>query len=382
MKLKVSSIDVAYGRKIVLKNIDLEFEEGTLTGIVGPNGSGKSTLLKTIAALIRPIRGTVYIDFKDIYKMSRRELARKLSIVLTERPEAELMTVRDLVALGRHPYTDIFGRLSERDEKIVEECLRLVNALHLKDRYFTELSDGERQKVLIARALAQEPEVLILDEPTTFLDVKHRMEIMSILRDIARRKNMIIIASLHELDIAARFCDQIVIMRDGKIVAKGPPEEVLNEDTLRYVYSLDNVGVWGRGPMLEIKVRPDPRIFIVAGSGTGIPIYRTLARAGIGFYTGVLYNFDIDHIIASTMNAGVVTYDPENVDKCLEAALSILDRAIIVIDSGFPRDGAYRHNMKIIEQAREMKKQVINIRETSLRDLLVIIKDKLLNGAQ
>ncbi len=379
MKLRVESIDVAYGKNIVLRGINVEFEEGTLTGIVGPNGSGKSTFLKTIAALLRPVKGTVYIDFKDIFKMSKKELAKKLSIVLTERPEAELMTVRELVALGRHPYTGILGRLSRRDEEIVEECLKLVNALHLRDKYFTELSDGERQKVLIARALAQEPEILILDEPTTFLDIRHRMEIMTILRDIARKKHMIIIASLHELDIAARFCDQIIVMRDGRIVARGLPEEVLNESNLRQVYSLDTVGIWGKGPLLEIKVTPDPTIFILAGSGTGVPIYRLLARAGIGFYTGILYSFDIDHIIASTMNAGIITLNDENPNESIENALRIVDKSELIIDSGFPRTRAYEHNLRVVEYCKESGKKIIHVKSIGLQELSRTLKDKLLN---
>ncbi len=375
MILKVDKITVSYGKKIVLKDLDIEFEEGTLTGIVGPNGSGKSTLLKTIATLLKPLRGTVYIDFKEIFKMSRREIAKTISIVLTERPDAELIKVRDLVALGRYPYTGIFGKLSNRDIDVVKECLKIVRAEHLEDRYFTELSDGEKQKVLIARALAQEPKILILDEPTTFLDIKHRMEIMSILRDIAKKKNMIIIVSLHELDIASKFCDKIIIINDGKIVKVGQPEEVLDEDTLSKVYSLDNVGVCSLGPIFEIKIYPKTEIFIIAGQGSGVKIYRKLARRGIGFYTGILYNFDIDYIVAKTMNAGVLCIeDFEDHRKAIENALKIIDKSRIVIDSGFPRSRMYRHNVELLNMCREIGKEILKIDELDIDQLYKIVK--------
>ncbi len=371
MILKVNKVSVAYGKRIVLKDVDLVFEEGTLTGIVGPNGSGKSTLLKTIATLLKPIAGTVYLDFSELFKMSRREISKKISVVLTERPEADLIKVKDLVALGRYPYTNILGKLTERDLKIVEECLELVKAKHLEDRYFTELSDGEKQKVLIARALAQEPKVLILDEPTTFLDIRHRMEIMSILRNIAKSRNIIVIASLHELDIAARFCDQIIIMNDGKIVKKGSPEEVLDEDTLSHVYSLESVGVWSSGPMFEIKVRPEDRIFIVAGCGTGIKVYRKLARNNIGFYTGILYRFDIDYITAKIMNAGIISIE-DNQDKeiAMKKAMKLIERSRVIIDTKFPRIKIYEHNIKILEYAREIGKEIITIDNLDISEIV------------
>jgi len=377
--VEVRELATGYEGKIVVDGVELEVEEGEILCIVGPNGSGKTTLLRTLAALLRPIKGRVIVIGKDLFSMKPRERARIISTVLTERPDPGLLKVEELVAFGRYPHRSLLERLKEEDMRIVEEALRLVNAENLIGRLFVELSDGEKQKVLIARALAQEPRVLILDEPTTFLDIRHRMEIMTILRDVARRKNMAIIASLHELDIASRFCDQIVVMRNGKIVARGAPEEVLNEDTLRHVYSLETVGVWGRGPLLEIKVDPDPRIFIVAGHGTGAPIYRMLARTGLGFYTGTLYRFDIDHIIATTMNAGVITYDPDNADKCIEEAIIVAEKAEIIVDAGFPREGAYRHNLKILDYCRESGKEIVNTHERPLRDLLRYIKDKVLS---
>ncbi len=372
--LRVENISVKYGKKIVLKNINITFEEGTLTGIVGPNGSGKSTFLKTLAALLEPYEGVVYVDLKNIHKMSRKELAKIMSVVLTERPDVELLKVKDLVALGRYPYTGLLGRLSKRDEEAVQEALRLVKADHLADRYFNELSDGEKQKVLIARALAQEPRILILDEPTTFLDIRHRMEIMAILRDIAKRKNIIIIASLHELDLASKFCDKIIIMKDGHIVAAGTPEEVLQEEVLSQVYSLDNVGVWSAGPLFEIKTFPDNRIFIVAGAGTGVKIYRTLARSGFGFCTGLLYEYDVDAVVAKTMNAGVLTIDEENVEHSINNALNLISRSIVVIDSGFPRTRTYRHNEKLIEYARELGREIIDVCKIPMKDIIKEIK--------
>ncbi len=373
MIIKVQNLSVGYGKKIVLKDLNITFERGTLTGIVGPNGSGKSTFLKTLAALLEPQQGVIYLDFRELHRIPRKELAKIMSVVLTERPDIDLIKVKEFVALGRHPYTGLLGRLSAKDWEVVMESLRLVKAEHLAEIYLTELSDGERQKVLIARALAQEPKILILDEPTTFLDIRHRMEIMSILREIAKKKEVTIIASLHELDLAAKFCDNIIIIKDGRIVAAGPPEEVLNNETLGQVYLLDNVGVWSEGPMFEIKVRENYDIFIVAGAGSGVKVFRAFAREGVGFCTGVLYSFDIDAIVAKTMGAHVVEVE-DNVEESLIEAEKLISKSRIVIDAGFPRTPHYVHNVRLVKYAENIGKKIISLRECTIRELLTLVK--------
>ncbi len=360
----VEKLKAGYGHRIVLSDITLHIHEGMFVGVIGPNGSGKSTLLKTIARLIEPKDGVVYIDGKNVLELSRSELAKRLAVVLTERPSLKLMTVRDVVALGRYPYTDMLGRLRGADLDRVYEVLRLVGIEHLADRFFDELSDGEKQKVLIARALAQEPRVLILDEPTTYLDIKHRVEVMYILYKVCKSRNIAVIASVHDIDLAAKFCDYLIVIKNGKIYQAGSPEEVLQERVLREVYEL-SLGI--KYPLLspELRVEATKKIFIVAGSGTGVSVYRALARAGIGFYTGILYQNDIDYYIASAITDGVISCSPfELPDKnTIDLAVSIIDQAKVVIDTGFPVGPLAKHNIDLLEEAYKRGKIVLSLRE-------------------
>jgi len=362
--ISAEKIRAGYNHRIVLDNITLHIPEGTFVGVIGPNGSGKSTLLKTIARLIEPKDGVIYIDGKNILELSRSELARKLAVVLTDRPSLRLMTVRDVVALGRYPYTDMLGRLKSEDLSKVDEVLRLVGIQHLADRFFSELSDGEKQKVLIARALAQEPRVLILDEPTTYLDIKHRVEIMYLLYRICKSRNIAVIASIHDIDLAAKFCDYIIVLKNGKIYRAGPPEEIFQEDLLREVYGL-TLGV--KSPLLspELRVDPDERIFIVAGSGTGVSVYRAFARAGLGFYTGILYQNDIDYYIASAITEGVIAASSYEMPsrEVIDLAFKLVNKARVVIDTGFPVGSLVKHNVELLIEANKRGKIVLSLRD-------------------
>ncbi len=362
----VEKLRAGYGYRIVIDDVTFYVTEGTFLGVIGPNGSGKSTLLRTIARLIEPRDGVVYIDGKNLLEFSRSELAKKLAVVLTERPSLRLMKVREVVALGRYPYTDILGRLRREDLSRIDEILKLVGVEHLADRYFEELSDGEKQKVLIARALAQEPRVLILDEPTTYLDIRHRVEVLYLLYRVCKTRNIAIIASVHDIDLAAKFCDYVLVLKQGKILQVGPPEEVLQDKVLREVYG-PSLNI--RYPLLspELKVPPDERIFIVAGAGTGTPIYRALARAGIGFHTGILYQSDVDYFVSSAITDGVVSVPPYEVpsQEVIDHAMSLIERAKVVIDSGFPTGSLARHNVELLEHAHASGKVVLTLRESS-----------------
>ena len=189
-------------QKKVLNNIYLSFFYGAKIGIIGLNGSGKSTILKSLIRQLALIGGTVYLDGKSLQTLPERDLARTMSVLLTEHVRPELMTCWDVAAAGRYPYTGRLGLLSDEDRAKVDEALALVGADELADRDFSCISDGQRQRVLLARAICQEPEILILDEPTSFLDVKHKLELLAILEKMAREKKMTVIMSLHEIDLA------------------------------------------------------------------------------------------------------------------------------------------------------------------------------------
>jgi iron complex transport system ATP-binding protein len=212
---------------VVAQALSLSLASGELVCLIGPNGVGKSTLLRTIAGMQPSLTGRVLLDGRDIRALKPREMAQRLSIVLTERVHVGILSAYALVALGRTPYTDWTGRLALHDEEIVRRAIRTVGATELAYRNVSELSDGERQKVMIARALAQEPTLMILDEPTAYLDLPRRVEIMRILRRLVRTTGSAVLLSTHDLDLALRSADRIWLMRAGGAVEVGAPEDLV-----------------------------------------------------------------------------------------------------------------------------------------------------------
>jgi iron complex transport system ATP-binding protein len=213
--------------QVVVQPFDRTVSRGQLICLIGPNGAGKSTLLRTIAAMQKPLQGQVLLDGCDIHQMSVRERACRLGVVLTQQMEVSLFTGYDLVAMGRHPHTSWMGTLSEQDHRVIRRSLALVGAEALSQRSFHTMSDGERQRIMIARALAQEPDLLLLDEPTAFLDLPRRVECMLLLQELAHRTGHIILLSTHDLELALRCADQIWLLPYSGQIRAGLPEELV-----------------------------------------------------------------------------------------------------------------------------------------------------------
>ena len=211
----------------VASNISTSLQTGELVCLLGPNGAGKSTLLRTLAGMQPPIAGEVKLLEDDIYKLPPQELAKRLSLVLTEKIDVGMLSAYALVSMGRYPYTDWWGKLSSEDEEIINWAIKSVGAVNLAQRNVSELSDGERQKIMIARALAQSPMVMLLDEPTAFLDLPRRVEIMQLLRQLARDTNQAILLSTHDLDLALRLADKIWLLGNNGILHVGAPEDLI-----------------------------------------------------------------------------------------------------------------------------------------------------------
>ena len=208
---KTEKLTVGYDGKPLISDIDIGIEKGEILTLIGPNGSGKSTILKSITRHLESISGVVSIDGADMRRMSGRDVATRLSVVLTERINPELMSCGDIVATGRYPYTSHFGLLTAKDREIVRDSLEKVHATELYDRDFREISDGQRQRVMLARAICQEPEIIVLDEPTSFLDIRHKIELLNILSEMAKERGITVIMSLHEIDLAYKISDKIIL---------------------------------------------------------------------------------------------------------------------------------------------------------------------------
>nr|WP_222865555.1 MULTISPECIES: ABC transporter ATP-binding protein [Corynebacterium] len=240
-QLNAQSLTSGYGEKPIVKDLTLSFEAGKITSIVGPNGCGKSTFLRTLARLIRPSAGSVELDGKELGSYSSRELAKRLGLLPQTPIAPDGITVADLVGRGRTPYQGILGRWSSADYDIVAEAMEATRVADLAGRCVEELSGGQRQRVWIAMALAQQTDVLLLDEPTTYLDLKHQLEVLDLLTDLNQRRGTTIIMVLHDLNLAARYSDVLVAMRDGRLHSAGAPVDVLTQELTREAFDLESL---------------------------------------------------------------------------------------------------------------------------------------------
>ena len=236
--LRTEKLAAGYGDREVLQDLSFSVCPGKITALVGPNGAGKSTLLKTIARQLEPLKGTVFLGEDDLVSMKEQEAARRMSVILTERPRAELMTCFDVAAMGRYPYTGRLGILSEEDRKKVLDTMELIGVDALCDREFSRVSDGQRQLVLLARAICQEPEALVMDEPTSYLDIRHKIAFLTILERLARDRRIAVLVSLHELELAMRAADTVICVRDGKADRVGNPKTILTESYIEELYGM------------------------------------------------------------------------------------------------------------------------------------------------
>lgn len=305
--VSTDNMSVGYGGKALIENICLHVRRGEIMTLIGPNGSGKSTILKSIIRQLSLIRGTVSLDGQNMARMPEPEIAKRLSVLMTERIHPELMTCGDVVSTGRYPYTGRLGILSREDRNIVRESLALVHGEDLLDRDFSEISDGQRQRVLLARALCQEPEVIVLDEPTSFLDIRHKLELLSILKDMVHQRKLAVIMSLHELDLAQKVSDYVVCVHNNAIERCGPPEEIFTSEYIMQLYGTTRGSYNADFGCLEMEaVQGSPQVFVIGGAGSGIPVYRQLQRQGIPFAAGVLHENDLDYPVAKALAAEVI----------------------------------------------------------------------------
>ena len=258
--LEFKRVSSGYDNIEILKGVSFKIEKGDFTGIIGPNGSGKTTLLRAATKIIKPFKGDIFLEEKNLEAIPLKELVTVMAVVPQDTLFMFPFRVIDVVLMGRIPYINRLGFESRKDLKIALEALEFVDALHLKGRFIDELSGGERQRVIIAKAIAQQPRILFLDEPTTHLDINHQVQIFELLRKMNRESGLTIAAILHDLNLSSDYCDKLILLSDGIIKSKGQPNEVLDYKTIEDVYKT----------VVIVKENPltlRPHIFLVKNHG-------------------------------------------------------------------------------------------------------------------
>jgi len=267
MKLEAQAISAGYASELVFSDVSFEFPSGKITTLVGPNGCGKSTLLKSLGRILTLKTGTVYLDGSDIHRLPSKELARKMAILPQTPQTPDGITVEELLSYGRFPHQKAWHRLSEEDQSYIDWALKVCELETLRDKDLDHLSGGQRQRAWIGMALAQQSSIILLDEPTTYLDMTYQLEVLELLEQLNKKQGSTIIMVLHDLNMAARFSDYLVGMRDGELIARGSPREVLTPEHLRNIFQVD------------AQIVEDPR--------TGSPVVLSYSRLEAGKETTV-----------------------------------------------------------------------------------------------
>lgn len=349
--LEVRDLTCGYNATPVLKNINLDIKKGDFLGIIGPNGSGKTTLLRAISRILKPQTGKIFLREKDIYQMAYRELAQNIAVVSQNTELSTLnLSVMEFVMLGRIPYLDRFQlRGKKKDLDVVQQVMALTDISDLKERALGHLSGGERQRATIAKALAQQPDLLLLDEPTAHLDINHQIEIFELIRKLNEEKSLTVITILHDLNLAGEYCRNLILLEDGRIAAQGEPIQVITEENIESVYearvNIQLDSLTGK-PQVRIPSKlpgslknKKIRVHLICGGGSGVDLMRRLIIEGYQVSAGVLNMGDTDQIMGESLGVTVVKEKPfspisreamEENEKAMQSSqLIIMERTMI-----------------------------------------------------
>jgi len=319
--LRVEGLSFKYDKNNILSDINFTLDVGDFVGILGPNGCGKTTLLKNINRWLKPNQGKVLIDGSNIFQLSVKDLAKRVATVPQDTSLDVSFTVEQVVSMGRNPHLKSFERERQRDMLVIEDAMRTMDVLHLRDKPINQLSGGERQRVLIARALAQEPTLLLLDEPTSHLDINYQWELLELLKNLCVNKSLTILIVLHDINLASMFCTKVILLKDHKIFKMGPLNEVITERNIKEVFNMNVRVEYPEGrkqPVIiflnpateDIKARPFERLHVICGGGEGEKLLYYLSQRGYKVSTGVLNKGDTDWKVAKLLGFTVVEEAP------------------------------------------------------------------------
>ena len=315
MTLDVRDVDVELGGTQILDAVSTDVQDGRLVGVVGPNGAGKSTLLRAMNGIVEPESGTVLVDDEAVHDLASKAASRRIASVPQETHLGFEFDVRNVVEMGRHAHVPRFG--GDPDPEAVDRAMERAEVATFADRTITSLSGGEKQRVLLARALAQQTPVLLLDEPTASLDVNHQVRTLELVRGLADDAERAVVAAIHDLDLAARYCDELVLVVDGRVLDSGVPEDVLTPATIREAFDA-RVAVGTDPSTGEPTVTPlpdadgdlDRRVHVLGGGDTATPVLRELAEAGAVVTVGPVGDGDLDSETATRLGFDAVTAPP------------------------------------------------------------------------
>ncbi len=373
--INLNNVEFGYGKLKVLRNIDLSVEEGQFLSIIGPNGAGKSTLLKVINNIYENYEGNISIYGKNAKDYKRKELARIISFVPQDTFLDFEFSIEELVFMGRYPFQKRFQNDAKYDYDISYRAMALTNTLEIKDRLITQISGGERQRALIAKALAQDPKIILLDEPTSHLDINHQIEVLELLKELNLKQNLTIISVLHDLNLASRYSDKLVLLKDGQILKSGSVEEVLTASNIENAYNMRAVVELNKFTNslfvtpIESKKRNKntslPSIHLIAGGGSGQAIISRLLKEGVDLSVGVLNVGDSDWQLAKSLKVEMVEEKPFSAikEETSYENLNLMRTKDIVVIAQVPIGHGNLLNLEMALTAINEGKEVIYVKE-------------------
>ena len=368
--LTFERVKAGYKDRMVLDDLSFQVREGEFISLIGPNGCGKSTLLKTAAALLRPFEGRVLLFGKDIRSMRPAVRARHIGVVPQKVESPMAFTVGQIVMNGRTATAGFLRGVSDEDYVVIERSMIYTNVLHLKDRYFMELSGGEQQRAILAMVLAQEPRILMLDESIAHLDINHRYEVLRILRRINRENRMTIFLVSHDLALTAEVADRLILMSEGRIVSEGRPEQVLVSEILDRVYDCElqvqrdpvtgSIHVSGMLEDFNGSTKKHKSVHVIAGGGTGIELFRRFSLQGFSITSGVLNAMDSDAEAARALGVDAVLEKPFSAigEDAFQQAAAKAENADFLVVSDVPFGPGNLVNLRLAKDALKAGKEV------------------------
>jgi iron complex transport system ATP-binding protein len=360
--LNINGIECRYGSIKILEDVSLSVSAGDFFGILGPNGSGKTTLLKSISRILKPYQGIIMLNGSDIYTLKSSDMAKQLAVVPQETSFGFSFTALDIVLMGRNPHMKRFQMESGTDIAVARKVMTLTNTWHLAERPINELSGGEKQRVIIARALAQEPTVLLLDEPLTHLDIINQLEIMDIIKELCTKEKLLVLAVFHDFNLAARYCNKAVLIKKGKVFSAGILSDVLTSENVKNVFNVDAIikkhlitnSVFVI-PLSLKKSSPTRKcsIHLISGAGTGTAIMKVLLDEGYSVTAGVLNVLDTDFETAQFLKIPTTSEAPfsEITKKTYDDNLAMINEASTVVVTSVPFGYGNLQNLEAVLEA-------------------------------